>query len=287
MADVTVSSATALPLPLSGRQRPGGGRAAAAGRRLVAGLGPGVALLYLSFMVLLPVAALISQSTTADFWQEITAPQAKQALIFTLEVAVAAAAIDVVTGIALAWVLVRDDFPGKGIVNALIDLPFALPTIVAGLVLLTLYGGQSPVGIDVVGTRWAVLLALLFVTMPFVTRAVQPVLLTLDRDVEDAAACLGASSWTTFRRVTLPSLLPAAITGGSLAFARALGEFGSVILLAAGVQHATVGSIYIYGQVESGDVAAAAAVSVTLLAGAIVVLLLLSLLGRRWASRHA
>jgi sulfate transport system permease protein len=154
-------------------------------------------------------------------------------------------------------------------------------------VLLTLYGGQSPVGIDLVGTRWAVLVALLFVTLPFVVRAVQPVLLTMDREVEDAAACLGASPWTTFRRLTLPTLVPAALTGGSLAFARALGEFGSVILLAAGVPHAQVASILIYGKVESGDTAGAAAVSVTLLAGAVVVLLLLKLVGRRWAVRHA
>jgi sulfate transport system permease protein len=237
-------------------------------------------------MVLLPVAALVSTSATGEFWDQVTIPLARQTLTFTAEVALAAAAIDVVTGIAIAWVLVRDEFPGKWLVNALIDLPFALPTIVAGLVLLTLYGGQSPVGIDIVGTRWAVLTALLFVTLPFVVRAVQPVLLTVDRDVEDAAACLGASTWTTFRRVTLPSLLPAAVTGGSLAFARALGEFGSVILLAAGVPHTEVGSIYIFGQVESGNTTGAAAVSVTLLAGAVVVLLVLSFVGRRWAARH-
>ncbi len=266
--------------------RRGGSGGLGLARRLTAGLGPGASLLYLSVMVLLPVAALVLQSASGEFWSQIGSPQAKATLIFTVEAALLAAAVDVVTGIALAWVLVRDDFPGKRVVNALIDLPFALPTIVAGLVLLTLYGGQSPVGVNIVGTRWAVLLALLFVTLPFVVRAVQPVLLTLDRDVEDAAACLGASQWTTFRRVTLPALLPAALTGGSLAFARALGEFGSVVLVSGGVPHSQVASQYIFGQVESGNVAGAAAVSVTLLAGAVAILLLLSVVTWRWVARH-
>lgn len=256
------------------------------GRALTRGLGPGLPVLYLSIMVLLPVAALVSQSATGEFWDQVTLLPARRALTFTVEVALAAAAIDVVTGIAIAWVLVRDDFPGKRILNALIDLPFALPTIVAGLVLLSLYGGRSPLGINIVGTRWAVLTALLFVTLPFVVRAVQPVLLTMDREVEDAAACLGASPWTAFRRVTLPALLPAAITGGSLAFARALGEFGSIILLAAGIAHTQVASMYIFGQVESGNATGAAAVSVVLLAGAVVVLLVLALAGRRWGTRN-
>jgi sulfate transport system permease protein len=165
--------------------------------RLTAGLGPGVSLLYLSIMVALPVAALVSQSATGGFWAAISAPEARSALEFTVGVSVLTAAINVVTGVALAWVLVRDEFPGKRIVNSLIDLPFALPTIVAGLVLLTLYGPNSPVGVNVSLTRFAVLLALLFVTLPFVTRAVQPVLLSLERDVEDAAACLGATPFTT------------------------------------------------------------------------------------------
>jgi sulfate transport system permease protein len=243
-------------------------------------------VLYLSVMVLLPVAALVSQSATGQFWAEVSTPQARSTLIFTVEIALGTAVIDLVTGIALAWVLVRDEFPGKRLVNAVIDLPFALPTIVAGLVLLTLIGGQSPIGLALVGTRWAVLLALLFVTLPFVVRAVQPVLLTLDRDVEDAASCLGASQWTTFRRITLPAVLPAAMTGASLAFARALGEFGSVVLVSGGVPHSQVASQYIFGQVESGDVAGAAAVSVTLLVAAVLVLLVLSAASRRWVARR-
>lgn len=294
MADAVLGGlGTDAAIPRRGRTflRPGGGpQGSAVARprlgRLTAGLGPGASLLYLSVMVALPVAALVAQATGSSFWAEITSPSALRALRFTFEVAAVAAVVDVVTGIALAWVLVRDEFPGKRLVNSLIDLPFALPTIVAGLVLLSLYGGSSPVGLDLEGTRVGVLFALLFVTLPFVTRAVQPVLLSLDRDVEDAAACLGASPLTTFRRVTLPSLVPAAVTGGSLAFARALGEFGSITLIAGGLPRTQVLSLYIYGQVENGDQAGAAAVSVTLLAGALVVLMLIGLASRRWAARR-
>ena len=131
----------------------------------------------------------------------------------------------------IAWVLVRDEFPGKGIVNSLIDLPFALPTIVAGLTLLAFYGPDSPVGINVAFTKVSVVMALLFVTLPFVVRAVQPVLLELDREMEQAAESLGASRFTVFRRIILPNLLPAILAGGGLAFARAVGEFGSLVLI--------------------------------------------------------
>jgi sulfate transport system permease protein len=242
-------------------------------------------MLYLSVLVGLPVAALISTSATGSFWSTITTPHNRSVLMFTVLVALGAAVLDAVTGVALAWVLVRDEFPGKRVVNALIDLPFALPTIVAGLVLLTLYGPSSPIGLNVAGTRVAVLFALLFVTLPFVTRAVQPVLLTLERDVEDAAACLGAGPLTTFRRITLPAILPATITGASLAFARALGEYGSIILISGGIPHTDVGSVVIFQDVENGNPAAAAALSVVLLAIALVVFLILNLAGRRWTVR--
>lgn len=248
-------------------------------------LGPGTSLLYLSLLVGLPVAALISQSATGGFWSAISAPPARSALLLTAGLSLLTGVIDAVTGVALAWVLVRDEFPGKRVINALIDLPFALPTIVAGLVLLALYGPDSPVGIDVVGTRAAVLLALLFVTLPFVTRAVQPVLLTLERDVEDAAACLGAGPWTTFRRITVPAILPAMLTGASLAFARALGEFGSVTLISGNLPRMQVASVFISNQVENGDPHAAAAVSVALLAMALLAFVTIGLLGRRWR-RH-
>jgi sulfate transport system permease protein len=243
-----------------------------------------VIVAYLSILVLLPVAALVSESATSSFWSTISSPEVRSTLEFTVWVSLVAAAIDAVTGVAIAWVLVRDDFPGKRVVNALIDLPFALPTIVAGLVLLALYGPTKPIGIDVAFTRVAVGLALLFVTLPFVVRAVQPVLLSLERDVEDAAASLGAGPLTTFRRITLPAIMPSLLTGATLAFARCIGEFGSITLLA-GTPHTQVGSILISHLLENGDQHGAAAVSVTLLVIALIVFLLLNLVTRRWTRR--
>ncbi|HEY9475098.1 MAG TPA: sulfate ABC transporter permease subunit CysT, partial [Mycobacteriales bacterium] len=249
-------------------------------------LGPGVVLLYLSVMVVLPIAALTGRASTSDFWVAVTSPQATSALSLTIGMALATAAIDVVAGVLVAWVLVRDEFAGKRLVNAVIDLPFALPTIVAGLVLLTLYGPDSPIGVNVAQTRAAVLLALLFVTLPFVVRAVQPVLLVADRDVEDAAASLGASPMVTFFRLTVPAILPAALTGGGLAFARALGEFGAVVLISGNLPfHTQVASVFIAGQVESGATGDAAAISVTLLAIALAVLATLNWAARRGGRR--
>ena len=255
--------------------------------RLSAALGPGAAMLYLSVMVALPIAALVTKAATDRFWTAITSPQAKSALWLTVGMALLTTVIDVVTGVLIAWVLVRDDFRGKGIVNALIDLPFALPTIVAGLVLLSLYGPKSPVHVNVAQSRAAVLLALLFVTLPFVVRAVQPVLLALDRDVEAAAECLGARPLQTFRRLTLPAILPATLTGAGLAFARSLGEFGSIVLISGNIPFKTqVASVFISGQVESGDTHGAAAVSVVLLLAALAILGLLNLATRRMRARH-
>ena len=244
-------------------------------------------LLYLSVMVVLPVAALTGRATTSDFWSALTSPQATSALTLTIGMALATAAIDLVAGVLVAWVLVRDEFTGKRLVNAVIDLPFALPTIVAGLVLLSLYGPDSPIGVNVAQTRAAVLLALLFVTLPFVVRAVQPVLLVVDRDVEDAAASLGAGPAVTFFRLTLPAILPAALTGGGLAFARALGEFGAVVLISGNLPfHTQVASVFIAGRVESGATGDAAAISVTLLAVALTVLAGRDLLARRGGGRR-
>src|SRR3954454_14226543 len=263
-----------------------GGRSVAL-PRLSAALGPGVTLLYLSFMVALPIAALTAKAASARFWPAITTPQAKSALVLTLEMSLLATAINVVTGVLVAWVLVRDDFPGKAAINAVIDLPFALPTIVAGLVLLSLYGPNSPVHVNVVQSRAAVLLALLFVTLPFVVRAVQPVLLGLDTDVEAAASCLGAGPFQTFRRITLPAILPATLTGAGLAFARSLGEVGSIVLISGNIPVKTqVASVFISGQVESGDANGAAAVSVVLLLAALGGLALLNLATRRMRARH-
>ena len=193
-------------------------------------------------------------------------------------VSVVVALINVVMGTLIAWVLVRDDFRGKRFVNALIDLPFALPTIVASIVLLSLYGPNSPIGIHLNATQPGLIVALAFVTLPFVVRSVQPVLIEVDREVEEAAASLGADNWTTFRRVVLPTLAPAMLSGAGLAFARAIGEYGSVVLIGGNIPRETqVASQYIQQQIEIDRPANAAAVSVALLAIAFVTLFLLRL----------
>ena len=238
-------------------------------------------------MVGLPVAALADTAATSHFWEAVSSPQAKAALELTIGMSIVTAVINVVAGVLIAWVLVRDAFPGKAFLNGVIDLPFALPTIVAGLVLLSLYGPGSPVGVNVAQSRAAVLLALLFVTLPFVVRAVQPVLLSLEAEVEEAGTSLGASGWQNFRMLVWPAIRSAALVGAGLAFARALGEFGSIVLISGNIPfHTQVASVLISGQVESGDTAGAAAVSVVLLALALVVLGLLDLLARRLGARR-
>jgi sulfate transport system permease protein len=246
-------------------------------------LAVGLSTLYLSVIVLLPLAAL---GWRAHGWGAITNGQAVAALRLTLVASLAVALINSVAGTAIAWTLVRDRFFGQSVVNALVDLPFALPTIVAGLTLLALYGPASPAGVDVAFTRSAVLLALLFVTLPFVVRTVQPVLLELDTEMEDAAASLGASRSATFRRVILPNILPAVLSGVALAFARAIGEFGAVVLISGNLPFKTeVVSVYVFGRIESGDPGGAAAASVVILAISFGVLLTIGGL-RRWATRH-
>ncbi|HEX8745325.1 MAG TPA: sulfate ABC transporter permease subunit CysT [Thermoleophilaceae bacterium] len=247
-------------------------------------LGVGLITTYLSLIVLIPLAAVVDRSLAEGagaFWDAVSAPQAVASLKLTFAVSAIVAAINAVTGTLIAWVLVRDEFRGKRLVNALIDLPFAMPTVVAGLTLLALYGPKGPVGIDVAYTRVAVGLALLFVTLPFVVRAVQPVLMEVDREQEEAARSLGASPWTAFRRVVLPSLRPAIVAGAGLAFARALGEFGSIVLISGNLPYETeVASVFIFGRIETGDVTGAAAVSVVLLAASVLLLAALSRLGR-------
>src|SRR5439155_25066196 len=207
------------------------------------------------------------------FWDAIRSKEAVAALKLTIGMSIAVAAVNAVAGTLIAWVLVRDEFPGKRFVNALIDLPFALPTVVAGLTLLALYGPKGPAPVDVAFTRWAVLFALLFVTLPFVVRAVQPVLMELDVEAEEAAASLGASPFTTFRRLVLPSLIPAIVAGSGLALGRALGEFGSVVLISGNLPFKTeVASVFIYGRIQSGDDPGAAAISVVLLVASLVLL---------------
>ena len=253
------------------------------------GLGLGVVPLWLSLIVLLPLAALVVRSLDGGldaFWASVSARQAVSALEFTLLVSIAVAAINAVTGTLIAWVLVRDEFRGKALVNALIDLPFALPTIVAGLTLLALYGRNSPVGIDIAFTKLAVGLALLFVTLPFVVRSVQPVLIELDRDMEQAATSLGAGPLTTFRAIILPNLLPAIVSGAALAFARAVGEFGSIILISGNRPFDTqVASVYVYKQLESDNLTGAAAVSVVLLGLSLAALVTLRSLEARRSRR--
>jgi sulfate/thiosulfate transport system permease protein len=252
-------------------------------------LARGVITGYLSLIVLIPLAAVVGRSLEdglGAFWSAITQPQAVAALRFSLLCSLVVVAINAVVGTLIAWVLVRDTFWGKDIVNALIDLPFALPTIVAGLTLLALYGPRSPLGVNVAYTRVGVGLALLFVTLPFVVRAVQPVLLALDREAEEAAASLGAERFAILRRIVLPALLPAILSGVALGFARAIGEFGSVVLISGNVPFQTeVASVHIFGQIEGDDVTGAAAVSVLLLALSLVVLLLMNAVAR-WGTRH-
>ncbi|TML53896.1 MAG: sulfate ABC transporter permease subunit CysT [Actinobacteria bacterium] len=240
---------------------------------------------YLSVVVLLPLAALVWSSRAGGlsvFWHEATRPEAVAALKLTLGVAAVCALVNAVAGTAIAWVLVRDRFRGKGIVDSVIDLPFALPTIVAGLTLLALYGPSGPFRVDIVG----LIVALLFVTLPFVVRAVQPVLIELDTEMEEAAASLGARPLAIFRRIIFPNLLPAVLSGVALAFARAVGEFGAVVLISGNIPFKTqVSSVYIFGQLQSGNGSGAAAVSVLLLVISLGALLAIGGF-RHWRTRH-
>jgi sulfate transport system permease protein len=245
-------------------------------------------VLYLSLMVMLPLAAVVVESTTGGpgaFWDSVTGAQSLAALKLTVISSLIVVAINAVFGTIIAWVLVRDDFPGKGAINALIDLPFALPTIVAGLTLLTLYGSESPFGLNIAFTRVAIVVALCFITLPFVVRAVQPLLMEMDREMEQAATSLGAGGFTVFRRIIFPNLLPGIIAGVLLAFARALGEYGSLILISGNIPFKTeVSSVFIRSQIESGNVAGASAVSVVLLAISLALLIGVSFFAR--SGRH-
>jgi sulfate/thiosulfate transport system permease protein len=257
--------------------------------RAATALSLGVTTTFLSVLVALPIAALVWEASSEgaqSFWDAVSSPEAVAALKLTLGASFAVSLLNAVLGTITAWVLVRDDFHGKSFVNAIIDLPFALPTIVAGLTLLALYGPTSPVGINVAFTKTAIVLALMFVTLPFVVRTVQPVLKELDPEVEQAAHTLGASQFTTFRRIIFPGLLPGLLSGVALAFAKAVGEFGSLVIITGNIPFQTeVSSVYIFGRIESGDSASAAAVSVVLLA--ISFLTLLSIGGiRHFATRH-
>ena len=254
-----------------------------------AGIAFGIGMIWFSLLVLIPLSAVVVKSIDGGwdtYWNTISNPQTWAAIKLTVKQALLVTAMNVVMGTLVAWVLVRDDFFGKRALEVLIDVPFALPTIVAGLVLLSLYGPQSPLGINVANTERAVFLALAFVTVPFVVRTVQPVLEELDPEVEEAAASLGASRFTTFRRIVLPSLAPAIGAGAALSFARAISEYGSLVLLSGNLALKTeVTSVRILTYIENGNLAAAAAVASTLLVIALVVIVLVDVAQRRVARR--
>ncbi len=250
----------------------------------------GVAMVWLSVIVLLPLAAIFWQSFGGGwqaFWLAVTSNAALESFRVTLTISAGVTVLNMFFGLLVAWVLVRDDFPGKRLVDVLIDLPFALPTIVASLVLLALYGTNSPVGLHLQHTGWGVGIALAFVTLPFVVRAVQPVLLEIDHETEEAAASLGARNATIFTTVVLPSLTPVLLTGAGLTFARAIGEFGSVVLIGGAVPGKTeVSSQWIRTLIENDDRTGAAAISIVLLAISFVVLFVLRTVGSRAAKRE-
>ena len=288
-ADKNPFSADAPDHPGSGR--PGSASGAKAGRRFPLGLalGGGLTVTYLSLIVLIPLAAVVYSGTSdgwSSFWNSVSRPDAWSALKLTVIASLIVALVNMVLGTLIAWVLVRDEFPGKRILDVLIDLPFALPTIVAGLVLLSLYGPNSPLGVDIAYKQTGVVVALLFVTLPFVVRTVQPVLIELDQEMEEGAASLGASRLTIFRRIILPNLLPAILSGTALAFTRAISEFGSTVLISGNIVGKTqVAAVQIYGQIESDNQAGAAAVSTVLLVVALIALITLDLI-QRWAGRR-
>jgi sulfate transport system permease protein len=236
----------------------------------------GFTLVYLSAIVLLPLAALVVRSaalTVHQFWDVVTAPRLMASYRLTFGASFIAAALNAVFGLLLAWVLTRYRFPGKRIVDALVDLPFALPTAVAGIALTALYSGNGwigrhlePLGIKVAYTPLGVLIALVFIGLPFVVRTVQPVLEDLERELEEAAATLGASPWQVFSRVIFPMLLPALMTGFTLAFARAIGEYGSVIFIAGNMPMVSeITPLIIVTKLEQYDYTGAAAVATVML----------------------
>jgi len=277
-------SAAGTATPPGGRRRRG--RSATSLTR-ASGLGLGVALLWFSLLVLIPLTAVLVQASAGGwsaYWDTLTSAQTLAALELTVGQAVLVTGVNVVLGTTIAWVLVRDHFPGKRVLEVVIDIPFALPTIVAGLVLLSLYGPSGPLGLNWANTRIAVFLAFLFVTLPFIVRTVQPVLIELEPEVEEAAASLGASRFTTFRSIILPSLAPAITSGAALSFARAISEYGSLVLLSGNLPYSTeVASVRILSFVEGDKLTEAAAVASLLLVVALIVIVALDLLSRRVA----
>jgi sulfate/thiosulfate transport system permease protein len=256
----------------------------------------GYTLLYLSLIVLIPLAGVFVKTSTLSweqFWHIVTASRALASYRLSFGVSFLAALVNVFFGIMVAWVLVRYEFFGKKVVDAMVDMPFALPTAVAGITLTALYAphgwiGQllAPLGVKVAFTQLGVFVALTFIGLPFIVRTVQPVLEDFDPEIEEAAASLGANRWQTFWRVILPMLYPAVLTGFSLAFARALGEYGSVIFIAGNMPMKTeITPLLIVSKLEQFDYAGATALAVVMLVGSFVILLTVNLLQWR-SSRH-
>jgi sulfate transport system permease protein len=246
-------------------------------------------MIWFSLLVLIPLAAVVV-TAGKDGWQgyidTLTNPQTWAAIKLTVEQSLLVTVVNVVMGTVIAWVLVRDRFWGRGLLDVLIDIPFAMPTIVAGLVLLGLYGPKSPLGINVSNTRTSVTLALAFVTLPFIVRTVQPVLAELDADVEEAAASLGARQLTILRRLVLPALVPAIAAGAALSFARAISEYGSLVLLSGMLPYKTeVVSVRVLSFIEGGDQTSAAALATIMLGVALFVIVALDIIQRRVARR--
>jgi len=261
------------------------------------GLSMGFTLMYLSLIVLIPIAALLLRTTSlswAEFWSTVTAPRVLASYQLSFGTSFIAALVNAVFGLLVAWVLTRYSFPGKRIVDALVDLPFALPTAVAGISLTSIFVkngwiGQylEPWGIHVAFTPLGVTVALIFIGLPFVVRTIQPVLEDLDEELEEAAASLGASRWQTFTRVLLPPLLPALLTGFALAFARALGEYGSVVFISGNMPMRTeIVPLLIITKLEQYEYAGATAIAVVMLVASFILMLIINLLQRWSSSRH-
>ncbi len=254
----------------------------------------GVSVIWMSLLVLLPLAAVVDRSFDYGwhgFISAVTDREAASALKLTIGISALVAVINAVMGVLIGWVLVRERFRGAGLLEMVIDIPFALPTVVAGIVMLTLYGGDSPVGVHLLGTRTGLVVTLLFVTLPFTVRTVQPVLLQLDRDAEQAAASLGARPSVVFRRIIVPQIMPAVVSGATLAFARALGEYGSLVFISSNLPFKTeIASSFIFRKIQDNDsplhaTQEAGAIATVLLLASAVVLIVLDQLQRRVARR--
>ena len=261
------------------------------------GLGLGYSLVYLSLIVLIPLSVLVLKSSElglAGIVEIATGERALAALRVTFGASLAAAAINAVFGLIVAWMLVRYDFPGKRFIDSLVDLPFALPTAVAGITLATLYAGNGwigrwlePLGFKVAYTPLGIVVALTFIGLPFVVRTLQPVIEDIEPEVEEAAASLGASRWLTFTRVLFPAIFPALLTGFTLAFSRALGEYGSVIFIAGNMPLVSeITPLLIISKLEQYDLLGATALAVVMLVISFVLLLAINLLQWWAANRH-